>query len=78
MTVIPFPRPSDNTTTAQARWNETQPRHLRIALINVETGVKPSSAGIRRCRDCRRAYIDDQSDLPHCRDCRTNHHRPCC
>jgi hypothetical protein len=82
MTVIPFPRPPSgnkpiNPDLNQADYNALQPRHLRIALADINVGIKQRAPGIRRCHDCASAYIDDHSGLPHCRDCRTNHTRPC-
>jgi hypothetical protein len=64
-------------TSAQVEWNRQQPQHLQISLYQVQAGVKARVPGIRRCHDCRNPYIDDQSGLPYCRNCRADHNRNC-
>ncbi len=43
----------------------------------VATGRKSRAPGIRRCTDCREAFIADTSGLGWCPTCRPNHHRRC-
>jgi predicted RNA-binding Zn-ribbon protein involved in translation (DUF1610 family) len=46
-------------------------------LMLVQTGRKSRAAGIRKCSDCDRAWIDDHAGLTQCPECRTEHFRRC-
>ena len=48
-------------------------RNLRL----VRTGQARTAPGIRRCPDCRQPWIDDDSGLSFCRDCRVHRRRSC-
>ncbi len=84
MTVVPFPRTPGHSSThplvelsSQQYWNHLQSHHLRVALANVQAGIRVSAPGIRKCGDCKNPFIKDESGLAYCRDCRTDHTRKC-
>ena len=51
--------------------------HLAHNLMLVRSGRKSRAAGIRRCPDCDKPFIDDSSGLAHCPDCRLYRRRRC-
>lgn len=66
-------------TENPGRWiDPTDPHYLAEHNLKlVQAGVKSRAAGIKHCTGCREPYIDDQSGLSHCPDCRINHRRRC-
>ena len=66
------------TSDLRLRMDSTDPRfNLVINLLDVQSGKKSRAPGIRRCKDCGTAYIDDDSGLVHCFNCRTERRRFC-
>ena len=66
------------TPDLRQRIDPTDPRfHLVVNLMDVQSGKRSRAPGIRRCKDCDTAYIDDNSGLVHCANCRTDHQRFC-
>lgn len=51
--------------------------YLRHNLALVRSGRKTRAPGIKRCRDCDEPFIDRNTGLSYCPDCRTNHDRHC-
>lgn len=65
-----------------ARCNANDPAadvdsYLRHNLMLVRTGRRDRAPGIRKCADCAEHFIDDNTGLAWCRDCRTGHYRRC-
>ena len=76
MTALPADLPI--TSNLRERIDPSDPRfYLVINLMDVQSGKKSRAPGIRRCKDCDTAYIDDNSGLVHCPVCRIDHRRFC-
>lgn len=52
-------------------------KELQRNLARVQNGVLHRAPGIRKCADCHEPYIQDESGLNWCPDCRVHHVRRC-
>lgn len=51
--------------------------YLRQQLHLVQSGRKTRAPGIRKCPDCHKPYIGDDTPVVWCPECRTGHQVAC-